>query len=231
MDHHPDRRLGIFTSMAVRSGRPVDLARHLQRLGNSCREVYGTDLPGSVEPGARAAAHGGPGSHGEHQIGRLRIDAVPQGAEGADLDIRFTTGPPITSDAGTALEVVVARLWEGGHKWTDRSALPSAHSLVVDQDGSVLETTIANVFIVVDGTITTPPLDGRILPGTTRSHIIEMRDVREEPVMLADLLAADEVFVSNALRGVVPVLRCGDHTWTAPGSVAEALAPELSSLG
>jgi para-aminobenzoate synthetase / 4-amino-4-deoxychorismate lyase len=52
--------------------------------------------------------------------------------------------------------------------------------------------------------VSTPPTDGRLLPGVTRAQAIELvRDLglelREEPV---DLESADEVFFTGGVRGV-----------------------------
>ena len=72
----------------------------------------------------------------------------------------------------------------GGHKWHDRHVLPGTspgpwfgarRALVfVDEDGDVLETEHANIFAVFGGVVRTPPLDGRILAGTTRETVIRL---------------------------------------------------------
>ena len=66
----------------------------------------------------------------------------------------------------------------GAHKWVDRAALAEIQepevALLLDSDGTVLEASRANVFVVRDGAIVTPPLDGRILPGTARGALIEV---------------------------------------------------------
>ena len=61
-----------------------------------------------------------------------------------------------------------------------------------------------------DGEIITPPLDLPILPGITRARILELAanagiPVRENTFTSAELLASDEVFLTNSLRGVVAV--------------------------
>ncbi len=77
--------------------------------------------------------------------------------------------------------------------------------LLVDLDGLVLEAAWANVLAILDdGTTVTPPLDGRILPGTTRARVVAAGGVHERPLALAELLAAREVLLTSALRGVVP---------------------------
>src|SRR5690606_13745437 len=88
---------------------------------------------------------------------------------------------------------------------------PGVDALVVDTDGSVLETGRASVFAVFDDGIHTSALDGRVLPGTARARLVELLlregiPVHQRRLTTGDLARAHEVFVANALRGVVPVV-------------------------
>jgi para-aminobenzoate synthetase/4-amino-4-deoxychorismate lyase len=100
----------------------------------------------------------------------------------------------------------------GGHKWLDRRLLGElerrlgAVPLLVDLDGQVLEAAHANVWIREGRTLVTPPLDGRLLPGTVRARLIADppagHTAREEPVTLERAIAADELLLSSSLRGL-----------------------------
>ncbi|HUQ00821.1 MAG TPA: aminotransferase class IV, partial [Aeromicrobium sp.] len=105
---------------------------------------------------------------------------------------------------------------------------PDWDPLLIDTDGSVLESARANVFVVLDDGVHTPPLDGRILPGTARARIIEQLTAAGIPVLQRRLTADDvarasEVFASNTLRGVVPVTAVDGMGAWAPGPLAAAL--------
>lgn len=83
-------------------------------------------------------------------------------------------------------------------------------AFLVDRKGRVTEGSISNVFIVRSGVIFTPK--NWILGGTTRAKIIELArrnkwPLKERDFKVRDLLKADEVFICNAPRGVVPVIR------------------------
>lgn len=83
-------------------------------------------------------------------------------------------------------------------------------ALFIDPTHQVLEGASANVFIVKDCVISTPPLGSGILPGVMRAAIIGrlgLRSVQEREVSHDELLEAEEVFVTNALLGVMPVSR------------------------
>tara|TARA_Y100000294_G_scaffold103852_2_gene96368 strand:- start:423 stop:938 length:516 start_codon:yes stop_codon:yes gene_type:complete len=69
----------------------------------------------------------------------------------------------------------------------------------------------ANLFIVKDNVITTPPLTGSILPGVTRDSVIHIaRDilnmkVEERSIPLEELMGADEVFCTGTAVSVTPI--------------------------
>ncbi len=46
--------------------------------------------------------------------------------------------------------------------------------LLVDADGTVLEAAWGNVWVLEGDALLTPPADGRILPGVTRSLLLEL---------------------------------------------------------
>jgi para-aminobenzoate synthetase/4-amino-4-deoxychorismate lyase len=201
-----DESLGLYDTVLVEDGRAVDLDAHLARLDASVRAVYGTTIRAGLEEAVvrRVAALSG--------RRRLRIDAVPAGD-----DVAVTMTTRVVDDDADAW-TLTPRTISGGlgeHKWADRRALePGSRSdqdlLLLSDDGAILETARANVFVVHDDGVHTPPTDGRILPGTARARVIELLRGAEVPVFQRrlstdDLARATEVFVTNSLRGVVPV--------------------------
>ena len=77
--------------------------------------------------------------------------------------------------------------------------------LLVDTDGLVLETAHANVWIVEDDELITPPADGRILPGTTAAALLANEPgARAEPIELERLASADAVFLTSSISGRRP---------------------------
>ncbi len=81
--------------------------------------------------------------------------------------------------------------------------------LVVDERGAVLETAVANVWLRLDGVWTTPPLDGRVLPGIGRALLLGHAAaaglaVAEARCGLGDLHRAEALAVSNAVHGPRP---------------------------
>ena len=230
---------GIFTTLLVLDGDPVDLEAHIARLDASVRAVYGTTVRAGLDDAVRRKAAGLSGRH------RLRIDAIPL-AESAEVAVRMSTAELHAPASTWRLIPQIVSGGLGQHKWIDRSVLGGGTSrwhagsgqrgrvggsddpLLIDADGSVLESGRANVFVVLDDGVHTPPLDGRILPGTARARIIEQLTAAGIPVLQRrltsdDFARASEVFVSNTLRGVVPVTSVeGMGAWPA-GPLAAAL--------
>lgn len=111
--------------------------------------------------------------------------------------------------------------------------------LVLDTQEQVIEAIAANLFLVRDGTLITPALDHAGVAGIMRERILETAEKLgiacwRGPVSQADVLAAEECFLSNCLIGVRPVTRLqastrdameGDREWEV-GPVTKLLRDE-----
>ena len=103
-------------------------------------------------------------------------------------------------------------------------------AIVVDGQGRVLEGTTSNVFAVKGGELLTPPTTLPLLPGMTRRLVLEAAPevglvAAERMLTVADLLAADEVFITSSIREVLPVTRVDDRPIGGgrPGTKTQAL--------
>lgn len=80
--------------------------------------------------------------------------------------------------------------------------------LITDERGNILESTNSNLFIVSNGVLYTPGLDEGCLGGTMRMTIINLAiankiKIYESPITPQNILMADEIFLTNAISGVV----------------------------
>ncbi len=85
-----------------------------------------------------------------------------------------------------------------------------AAETILLRDGELTEASASAVHVVIGGEIRTPPLTPRLLAGTTRGFIEELAaangiPARTVPVSEAELRGAEEIWVSAATRGAVPV--------------------------
>jgi para-aminobenzoate synthetase / 4-amino-4-deoxychorismate lyase len=201
----PDPSLGVFETLLVFDGRVQASEAHLERLAGSVAELYELDLPADLLGMTMERARELMQAH------RLRIDAIPDGGR---LRVEFQATPLDGADASAVVcTPVQVPGGLGSHKWSDRRLLdslagPGRFPLLVDTDGDVLETSVANVWLLEAGKLVTPPADGRLLPGVTRALLIALGplnglDVRVEPVSLERMRAAAQIFLTSSLRHAV----------------------------
>jgi branched-subunit amino acid aminotransferase/4-amino-4-deoxychorismate lyase len=108
------------------------------------------------------------------------------------------------------------------HTWRDAQRLAVSwgadDALMADGEGRLLETSKANIFVRRGLVVATPPAPVRCLPGIMRHVVIGVLPrfglkVEERDVFIDELEFADEVWVTNAVRGVVRVGRVGERSW------------------
>ena len=171
----PDPKLGLLETMLAVDGEIPFLDAHLQRLGD--------------------------------ESARAQLEAAARHAGAGRWRVRLVAGQVSVEAARPRGEVnLVPVLVPGGlgdRKWADRRVPVDA--LIVDADGHVLEGAWANVFIVEAGRHVTPPADGRLLPGITRAHVLDLVRADEEPIDLDRVAAADAVYLTSAIGLVTPV--------------------------
>lgn len=92
--------------------------------------------------------------------------------------------------------------------------------LLVNLDGEITESTIANVVVRIDGAWMTPPLASGCLPGVMRRVLLEAGEIKEAPILVADLVRAEGLELINSVRLRVPALldnRVVSSSPTRPG--------------
>lgn len=105
-----------------------------------------------------------------------------------------------------ALVYAIAAQQVKTNKWND--------ALVLNNKGNIIESTIANIFWIKDGQVYTPPLSEGCVAGVMRRYIIESTSVIENTLNTDTLYAADEVFLTNAIRRIKWVSSIADKTYS-----------------
>jgi para-aminobenzoate synthetase/4-amino-4-deoxychorismate lyase len=202
----PDPALGVFETLLVRGGSPIDARAHMARLERSVRALYGQELPEDLLARVLAAAAAAP-------LQRVRVTVAPGPAgasRAANVEIQ---AEPLAGEPGPDAVTLAPAVLPGGlgaHKWRDRRLLDElagrldAVPLLLDLDGDVLEAAYANLFIVEGAHLITPPLDGRQLPGTVRARVLALHPALEERLSLDRVAAADELLLASSVRGIHP---------------------------
>lgn len=213
---------GLFETMRVSNGKIFALGRHIRRLQTSS-PVIGLKPPS--ESSVRKAIVRMIKKNGLRQAA-LRVNYFKK-EKGAGLFIfarewslpsfeKYARGFSVVLEkketiGATALSGVKSlnRLFYQRLSVRAR-ALGFDEALFLNAKGEVVEGTRTNVFLVKGGQVATPALICGCLPGVTRDVVIKILKrlgvaVRERRVLARELYAADEIFVTNSLLGIMPV--------------------------
>jgi branched-chain amino acid aminotransferase len=115
------------------------------------------------------------------------------------------------------------RSWAAGPE-AEAAAAGYDEPLLVSPGDLVAETSRANlVLVTADGELVTPGAQG-LLPGVTRSWLLERERVATRIVRLDELLGARAAFLTTAGRGVVRVAAVGDVALGDDPRIAELQA-------
>jgi len=90
--------------------------------------------------------------------------------------------------------------------------------LVLNQHGRVADSSIANLWLVEGDTLVTPALTEGPVSGTVRRYLLEKLASKgfstiESTITEERLMAADEVFLTNAIYGLKWVQRIGNQSY------------------
>jgi 4-amino-4-deoxychorismate lyase len=233
---------GVFETMSAVDGRVPLLERHLRRMAEGAGRLgiampdaalWRADLARALPAQGRAVAKlvltRGSGARGYLPT----VDAAPRRIVAVD---RWADRPASWWSDGIALRVCATRVGVNpalaGLKhlnrleqvlaraeWSDASAV---EGLMLDMEDRVVGGTMSNVFAVVEGALCTPPVDRAGVAGIARALIIEALGARERALTLADLSAAGELFVTNALIGAWPVATLEARRFDARAAVRAA---------
>jgi len=101
--------------------------------------------------------------------------------------------------------------------------------VLLNERGEVAECTAANIFMVKNRKVFTPPLNSGCLEGVTRGILFEIAPeagipIAERSLRPEDLYSADEVFISSTNRNLIGVGEiAGNRIAAAPGPVTQQL--------
>jgi branched-chain amino acid aminotransferase len=101
-------------------------------------------------------------------------------------------------------------------------------AILLTHEGYVADGSGENIFVVKDGSLSTPDLSSSILPGVTRDSVIQIAQdlgyrVEETNLIRADLYLADEIFMCGTAAEVTPVRAVDDREIGDPGPVTREI--------
>jgi D-alanine transaminase len=244
----------VYEVMPVYGGRPFRFAAHCERLTRSLAAIRMGD-PHSRDEwrailGTLIERNGGTDCYLYWQVTR----GAQNGRTHAPLpDIPrtvFAFCAPWPAAAAGSLEEGVACVTAADTRWArcdiksvallanvllrQQSVDAGAAETILLRDGELTEACAAAVHVVIGGTLVVPPNSHQILPGTTRGVVEELAAraalaCRAAAVSEAQLRAADEIWLSAAIREVQPVTRLDGRAVGSgkPGPVWRRVYAEL----
>jgi len=165
-------------------------------------------------------------------------DKYKNGYQVVPSSIRRNSLSPVTYlKSANTIENMIAR--------QDAKEAGADEAFFLSEKGYLTEAASSNLFLVKNAILKTPRYESGILPGVTRVVVFELAaqmgiKVTEVNLRLADLLAADEVFITNSLIEIVPVTmfnskpagkgKAGPLTHKLMKAYKEMVKKELSQL-
>lgn len=77
--------------------------------------------------------------------------------------------------------------------------------LLWNEEGFITEFSNGNVVVKINGDYYTPPVESGLLAGTFRQELIRKKEIKEKPILKADLNSAEEIWFINSVRGKLKV--------------------------
>ncbi len=247
---------GVFETVAIRDGRPELWLPHIKRLQQGC-ERLGFSAPDAglltretaqlSRPQKRAVlkivisrGSDGRGYRPPEKVSPTRILSLhpwPEwpdayGAQGIHARIcntRLGRNPQLAGIKHlNRLEQVLAR-----DEWHDPDI---AEGLMLDVEGLLVEGTMSNLFLVRNGVLLTPDLSQCGVAGIMRGIVMEVAQqlgIRCETghFTLLDLIAAEEVFVTNSIIRIWAVNRIDANDYSVPGEITHLIQSNIDAIG
>lgn len=206
---------GLFETLRIKGGKVLRVEAHLARLAAGA-DVLGMPLPAIDLTAALAQTAAANGlSEGVLRL-TLTRGTGPRGVlpPAEPKPTLVITAAPLSPPLPAA-RLVIAQ----GTRRNDRSPLAQVKSLnyldgilarqeaarrgaddaiLLNTRDGVAETSIANLFAVIDGVLITPPLSEGVLPGVMRAEVVAA-GAQERPLTADDLSSAEEILLTSAL--------------------------------
>jgi len=225
---------GFFTTMRIKQSRPLWLAAHIQRLNHSLQvfKMPGLNEEVLLELGCRWPI--------ENHLseGFLRIIAWQEGGqahvnlEGGPLEVspqelKLTVSEIRRHSSEPLLHHKSLNYWNNNLVYRDALQNGFDEAIVLNEKDEITEGSRNNVFWVKGGILFTPQINCGLLPGIARKIVIELAarqslEVQQGCFQMRDLLAAEEVFLSNSVRGIREVVTINAQPYQ-PGRITRCL--------
>jgi branched-chain amino acid aminotransferase len=253
LDRVFEHGLGLFETLRTWKGFPTLLDRHLERMERSAGEL---DLAWDERqvPDERAIRELIASSPSSMELGedvRLRLTlsggVSTKPPSGSVLWMTVAPLPPPPRESGAIVTKVIEvpgddplarhktlNYWRRRIAYADALESGSSEVLCMTFEGLICEASRSNLFLVEEGRLITPGLEGPVLPGVMRRVVLDRAahlglEIEEGPLPPERAASATEAFLTSSVRGVMPVARLLDAEFPVPGPVTQRLWSDVLS--
>jgi len=232
---------GVFETLRAHGTATLASHLHLERLGVGARRLHIPFDATLVERALRETLAAP--RQVRDVVVRITLTAGPVDATSGwpptpsgspTLVVALHPAPPLPLRPAHAV-TTSARRWPADVKSTSylasvlatHQAREAGAEIAVLTDGDeLLETAEGNLFAIIDGTLVTPPDDGRLLPGVTRRLLLEAAaelaiPARTEALRLCDVARAETLAVSSSVAGLRTILSLDGQVPSGAPSASE----------
>ncbi len=105
--------------------------------------------------------------------------------------------------------------------------------LILNQNGNCIESVSCNLFLVKDKTLLTPPISEGCVDGVFRKNILRAANelgiqAHESIITQMDLADAEEIFLSNVIRGIQTIKKMDEGTYA--NSITKKISDYFTKL-
>lgn len=219
---------GVFTTLRLYEGQPFEFHRHWQRMARDAARLNLAMVHGeeTVRQNIVRLAEENRRSDGMARVWFVRNQGGlwAGDTQGPPTDLivftrdivpwpathRLLLQPDAVFSAGVLAGAKILSWAQNALLFERARAQGFDDALLMNEKGELAECTSANVFLMRDGRVVTPPLSSGGLAGVTREVLLEIApragiEIVEQPVTPDDLDSAAEVFISSTTREVAGV--------------------------
>jgi branched-subunit amino acid aminotransferase/4-amino-4-deoxychorismate lyase len=234
---------GFFSTTRIINYLPLWLEDHISRLSKSLADF----AMGGFDKTALAAYAGRWPQENHIENGFMRITCWVQAGEvklfidGGKLngshDLRgLTVASHHRHSSQPLLKYKSFNYWPNNIAYHNAINRGYYDAVFLNEKGEIAETTRCNLFWSHAGKLYTPELNCGLLPGIARNKVLYLADQLGMEVIqgnfpLRQLEQAEEVFLTNSVRGIVGISHFGhQHFYNCPGPVTTKLIQAYRSL-
>ncbi|MDG2242432.1 MAG: aminotransferase class IV [Rhodospirillaceae bacterium] len=238
---------GVFETIRVRNEKPDRFNAHMTRLREGAK-VLGIEMPTTDVGIETRLTNALKANDLKDSVVRVTLSHGPGPRGLLPPDPPFPTliisATPMPDAAGPVRAIIAMTTRRNEHSVTSRikslsyldnviarreaAEYHADDALLINTQGRLAESTISNIFLMINGALLTPPVSDGALPGVMRADLIARFRAEEHPLEVDDLSRAEEAFLTNAL-GIRPLIEVAGQPIGngEPGLITQMLAGRL----